>query len=110
VPLTLPRSQRTTNEFFNTAAFTAPAPYTFGDAGRNIVNGPGNNVFDMALTRRFRLRERGSLQFRAEAFNIFNHPNWGVPGGYADFGAPLFGGILGVGNPRQLQFAIRYDF
>ncbi|MGO4883764.1 MAG: TonB-dependent receptor domain-containing protein [Bryobacteraceae bacterium] len=110
VPLTLPRGQRTTNEFFNTAAFTAPAPYTFGNAGRNIVNGPGNNVFDMALHRRFPVRDRGALEFRAEAFNIFNHPNWGVPGTYADFGPPLFGGILGVGNPRQLQFAIRYDF
>jgi hypothetical protein len=110
VPLTLPRSQRTTNEFYNTAAFTAPAPYTFGNAGRNIVNGPGNNIFDMALHRRFAIRERGALEFRAEAFNIFNHPNWGVPGTYADFGAPLFGGILGVGSPRRLQFAIRYDF
>src|SRR5580658_1471931 len=110
VSLTLPRSQRTTNEFFNTAAFTAPAPYTFGDAGRNIVNGPGNNVFDMSLHRRFPIAEHGALEFRAEAFNIFNHPNWGIPGPYADFGAPYFGGILGVGNPRQLQFAIRYDF
>jgi outer membrane receptor protein involved in Fe transport len=110
VSLTLPRSQRTTNAFYNTAAFTAPAPYTFGDAGRNIVNGPGNNLFDMALHRRFAIRERGALEFRAEAFNIFNHPNWGVPGTYADFGAPLFGGILGVGDPRRLQFAIRCDF
>jgi len=110
VSLTLPRSQRTTNEFFNTAAFTAPAPYTFGDAGRNIVNGPGNNLFDTALHRRFAIRERGALEFRAEVFNIFNHPDWGIPGTYADFGAPLFGGILGVGDPRRLQFAIRYDF
>ena len=110
VSLTLPRSQRTTREFFNTAAFTAPAPYTFGNAGRNIVNGPGNNIFDMALHRRFRMRERGALEFRAEAFNIFNHPNWGIPGPYVDFGAPFFGGILGVGDPRRLQFAIRYDF
>jgi outer membrane receptor protein involved in Fe transport len=110
VGLTLPRSQRTTNEFFNTAAFTAPAPYTFGNAGRNIVNGPGNNLFDMALDRRFAIRERGALEFRAEAFNIFNHPNWGIPGPYVDFGAPFLGGILGVGDPRRLQFAIRYDF
>jgi hypothetical protein len=110
VPLTLPRGQRNTQEFFNTAAFTAPAPYTFGDAGRNIVNGPGNNVFDMALHRRFAIRDRGSVEFRAESFNVFNHPNWGVPGTYADFSAPLFGGILGAGNPRQMQFALRYDF
>jgi hypothetical protein len=74
------------------------------------LNGPGNNVFDMALHRRFPIRERGALEFRAEAFNIFNHPNWGIPGPYADFGAPYFGGILGVGDPRRLQFAIRYDF
>jgi len=110
VSLTLPRSQRNTYEFFNTAAFTQPAPYTFGNAGRNIVNGPGNNIFDMALHRRFAIRERGALEFRAEAFNIFNHPNWGVPLGYPDFPAPYFGGIVGVGDPRRLQFAIRYDF
>jgi hypothetical protein len=108
--LTLPRNQRSTGEFFNTAAFTAPAPYTFGDAGRDIVNGPGNNVFDMALHRRFAIQERGALEFRVEGFNIFNHPNWGIPGTYADFGAPYFGGILGTGTPRRLQFAIRYDF
>jgi hypothetical protein len=110
VGLTLPRSQRNTYEFFNTAAFSQPAPYTFGNAGRNIVNGPGNNIFNMALHRRFPIRERGALEFRAEAFNIFNHPNWGVPLGYTDFPAPYFGGIVGVGDPRRLQFAIRYDF
>ncbi|HLY16616.1 MAG TPA: carboxypeptidase regulatory-like domain-containing protein [Bryobacteraceae bacterium] len=108
--LTVPRGQRNTSEFFNTAAFTTPAPYTFGNAGRDILNGPGNNIFDMSLHRRFKIQERGALEFRAEAFNIFNHPNWGIPGPYADFGAPYFGGILGVGPPRRLQFAIRYDF
>jgi len=109
-PLTLPRSQRNTQEFFNTAAFTAPAPYTFGNAGRDILNGPGNNIFDMALHRRFAIPERGSVEFRAEAFNVFNHPNWGIPGPYVDFGAPFFGGILGAGSPRRMQFALRYDF
>lgn len=110
VSLTLPRSQRTTQQFFNTAAFTAPAPYSFGNAGRNIVNGPGNNLFSMALHRRFAIREHGAVEFRAESFNVFNHPNWGIPGPYVDFGAPFFGGILGVGDPRRFQFAIRYDF
>ena len=110
VSLTLPRSQRTPEEFFNTAAFTAPAPYTFGDAGRDLLNGPGNNIFDLALHRRFVIRERGALEFRAEVFNLFNHPNWGIPGPYPDFPAPFFGGILSAGNPRRLQFALRYDF
>ncbi len=108
--LTIPRGQRNTSEFFNTAAFTAPAPYTFGNAGRNIVNGPGNNIFDMALHRRFAIGERGAIEARAEAFNIFNHPNWGIAGPYADFSAPAFGGILAAGDPRRLQFAIRYEF
>ncbi len=110
VSLTLPRSQRTPEEFFNTAAFTTPAPYTFGDAGRDIVNGPGNNIFDVALHRRFTIRERGALEFRAEVFNVFNHPNWGIPGPYADFPPPSFGGILSAGDPRRLQFGVRYDF
>jgi hypothetical protein len=110
VSLTLPRSQRNTNEFFNTAAFTTPAPYTFGNAGRNLVNGPGNNIFNVALHRRFVIREHGAVEFRAEAFNVFNHPNWGIPGPYVDFGGKFFGGILGVGDPRRFQFAIRYDF
>jgi hypothetical protein len=110
VSLTLPRGQRTTAESFNTAAFTAPAPYTFGDAGRNLVNGPGNNLFNVALHRRFDVREHGAVEFRAEAFNVFNHPNWGIPGSFADFSSPLFGGILAAGDPRRFQFAIRYDF
>ena len=110
VSLTLPRNQRNTGEFFNTAAFTIPAPYTFGDAGRDLISGPGNTIFDVALHRRFVLREPASIEFRAEVFNVFNHPNWGIPGPYADFSAPLFGGILSSGDPRRMQFAIRYDF
>jgi Carboxypeptidase regulatory-like domain/TonB dependent receptor-like, beta-barrel len=107
--LYLPRSQRTDAHFFNTAAFSAPAPYTFGNAGRDILIGPGNNIFDMAVARRFPIRERGAVELRAEAFNFFNHPNWGIPGPYPDFG-PFFGKIFAVGDPRRLQFAIRYDF
>jgi outer membrane receptor protein involved in Fe transport len=107
--VTLPRSERTAEEFFNTAAFTAPAPYTFGDAGRDIIPGPGNNIFDVALVRRFRVTERSAIQFRAETFNVFNHPNWGIPGPNPDFG-PFFGKIFASGDPRRMQFALRYDF
>jgi hypothetical protein len=107
--ITLPRTLRTSDEFFNTAAFAVPAPYTFGDAGRDIIPGPGNNIFDAALSRRFRVTERSTVQFRAESFNLFNHPNWGIPGPNPDFG-PFFGKIFTSGNPRQMQFAVRYDF
>ncbi|MBZ5726885.1 MAG: TonB-dependent receptor [Acidobacteriia bacterium] len=107
--IVLPRGQRTATHFFNTAAFTAPAPFTFGDAGRDTVPGPGNNIFDFALHRQFRLRDRHTLEFRAETFNAFNHPNWGIPVTNPDFG-PFFGKILTSGDPRRMQVALRYDF
>ncbi|HXB70012.1 MAG TPA: TonB-dependent receptor [Candidatus Acidoferrales bacterium] len=105
----LPRDQRTSTHFFNTNAFTAPAPFTFGDAPRDSVPGPGNNIFDFALERQFRVREGHSIRFRAETFNTFNHPNWGIPIANPDFG-PLFGEVATSGEPRRMQFALRYDF
>jgi hypothetical protein len=105
----LPRSQQTATRFFNTDAFTAPAPYTFGNAGRDTITGPGNNIFDFALQRRFSVREGHTVEFRAESFNAFNHPNWGIAGNNPDFG-PFFGQIFASGDPRRMQFALRYDF
>jgi hypothetical protein len=105
----LPRDQRTADHFFNTDVFSAPAPFTFGNAGRDTIPGPGNNIFDFALERQFRVREGHSIRFRAETFNTFNHPNWGIPGPYPDFG-PFFGKIFTSGEPRRMQFALRYDF
>jgi len=105
----LPRSQRTPERFFNTDAFRAPQPFTFGNAGRNSVPGPGNNIFDVAAHRRFPVREHHALEFRAEFFNVFNHPNFGIPGPYPDFG-PFFGRIFATGQPRRIQLALRYEF
>jgi hypothetical protein len=107
--VSLPSSQRTAEHWFNTAAFSTPAPYTFGNAGRDIVPGPGNEVTDIALHRRFAVTERTSLEFRAEGFNIFNHPNFGIPGPYPDAGS-IFGKILATGDPRRFQFGARLDF
>jgi hypothetical protein len=105
----LPPSQRSPNEYFNTAAFSQPAPYTFGDAGRDILPTPGDVVFDLALSRSFHPRESHAIQFRAEFLNAFNHPNFGIPGPHPDFG-PFFGKILATGQPRRIQLALRYDF
>ena len=105
----LPASQRTTTNWFNTNAFSTPAPFTFGNAGRDIIIGPGNIVFDLALDRRFAVTERSHIEFRSEFFNAFNHPNWGIPGTYADF-APFYGNILGSGPPRRIQLALRFEF
>ena len=107
--INIPRSQRTAQHFFNTAAFTPPAPYTFGDAPRDSLMGPGNNIFDVGLERTFPVREGQTIRFRAESFNVFNHPNWGIALNNPDFG-PFFGKIATSGDPRRMQFALRYDF
>lgn len=105
----LPPSQRNADHFFNTNAFSDPAPFTFGNAGRDILPGPGNAVIDGALHRRFMFAEQKSIEVRAETFNIANHPNIGIPGPYPDFG-PFFGKAFSSGNPRRMQFALRFDF
>ncbi len=105
----LPPSQRNADRFFNTNAFSDPAPFTFGNAGRDILPGPGNAVVDGALHRRFVVTEGKTVEFRAETFNILNHPNIGIPGPYPDFG-PFFGKAFSAGDPRRMQFALRFDF
>jgi hypothetical protein len=107
--VTLPRDQRTSDHFINTNAFTQAPAYTFGNAGRNTIPGPGNNIFDFALHRQFRIREGHTVEFRTESFNTFNHPNWGIIGNNPDFG-PYFGRVFTSGPPRRIQFALRYDF
>ena len=105
----LSRGQRNADRFFNTDAFRAPAPFTFGNAGRNILPGPGNVVLDVALLRGFRLTESLTMELRVESFNFPNHPNFGIPGPYPDFG-PFFGKIFSTGDPRRFQFGARFDF
>ena len=117
VPLTPPGGS-TPALWINPAAFAVPAPGTFGNAGRNIARGPGIWQIDLALSRRVSLWERAGVEFRAEAFNLLNHPQYGAP--QADFsaGAGSFGAILstvntgpvGAGTPRQLQFMMRLSF
>jgi outer membrane receptor protein involved in Fe transport len=95
----------------NAAAFSAPAPYTYGNAGRNILSGPGLTNLDTSLSKNFRFGEHVTFQFRAEAFNTLNHPNFGNPS--ATFGTVSFGNITSLnGNApmRQIQFAGRLFF
>ena len=109
VSVNLPAGQRNADHFFNVNAFSNPAPYTFGNAGRDILPGPGNAVVDAALHRQFVIQEGMTVQFRAEVFNLLNHPNIGIPGPYPDFG-PFFGKAFSSGDPRRMQFALRFDF
>ncbi len=102
----LPDSQRRIQQWFQTSCFTAPALYTFGNAGRNIVIAPGLVTWDLGGHKDFRLTERFGLTFRSEFFNILNKANFGYPS--TSIGSPSAGSINSVVTTgRQIQFALR---
>jgi len=101
---------KTPQQWFNTAAFVTPAQFTYGDAGRNIVIGPGIFTVDMSLLRNVRLGGGKSLQFRLEAFNAFNNPVWGDPN-LSMANPTLFGTISTTRTPmRELQIGVKFSF
>ncbi|MDX2181838.1 MAG: TonB-dependent receptor [Bryobacteraceae bacterium] len=96
--------------WFNTSAFTANLPGTHGNVGRNTLTGPSIFGWDFSLLKDFNFTERNRLQFRFEAFNFPNHPNWGNPNTNISSGGS-FGTITGTRtNMRNLQFALKYIF
>jgi Carboxypeptidase regulatory-like domain/TonB dependent receptor len=99
-------SNPTTSLWFNTAAFASPATGTFGNIGRNALNGPGYYVINLALSRRIAVREKHVIELRAEAFNILNHAHLDNPN--TTLSSALFGQITTAEDPRILQFAIKY--
>lgn len=102
----LPTSQQSINEWYNVSCFVAPPVYTFGNAGRNILIGPGLETWDVGGAKDFQLTERFGLQFRSEFFNILNHSNFGLPSG--SIGSTAAGTVTTeITNARQIQFALR---
>jgi hypothetical protein len=100
---------KTTAEWFNTAAFAKVTdPGTFGTAGRNIVQGPGYVSWDFSAFKNFKITESKEVQFRAEFFNLLNHPNYFVPD--SDISSRTFGEIQEAQNPRLIQFALKFLF
>ena len=94
-------------EWFNTSAFAVPAgPY--GDARRNSIIGPGTLLFDMAFTKVIPMKESRVLEFRAQATNIFNIPNYSSID--ATFNSPTFGRVTAVGAMRQITMTARFRF
>jgi len=105
---TLSSSERTLERWFNTAAFTR-ATVTYGTAPRNPLVGPGTKTADLSMAKTFRLMERHSLEFRWEAFNALNTPQFSNPGG--TLGSTNFGRITGTRiNNREMQVALKYSF
>ena len=102
----------TPNEWVSRAPFRQLNPQTqagqFGNEGRNVVRGPGIEDVDLSLFKYFNIDETKRVQFRAECFNLLNHPNFGLPEN--DLESPAFGQILQAGPPRLLQLAIKLVF
>jgi hypothetical protein len=94
--------------FYNPAAFAVPTGLTFGNSGRNSLRNPNRTNFDMALFKHFAIKESMAFEFRAEAFNIFNHSEWTGPSG--DFGSNGFLEIGGAHLARVLQLGAKFIF
>jgi hypothetical protein len=125
--------------FLNPAAFSTPAPGTFGNLERNSIHGPGFKQTDFFFAKHFSTGGRTDLEFRGEVFNMFNTVNFSNPVGtlpqaiptaalteanrlqpgqpYTTGAAATFGRLtstvgrtVGLGTPRQVQFALRFSF
>jgi hypothetical protein len=101
-------SNRTPQRWFNTSAFVANAPYTFGNAGRNILRAPGLANLDLAAHKTFQVREYLSAQLRLESFNTMNTPHFAAPN--AVVGNALFGQITSASDARDLQAGLKLVF
>jgi hypothetical protein len=100
-------TEKSVDRWFNPAAFGRPADGQWGTGNINYM-GPGRIDINMAVTRKFQLRERQTLEFRAEAFNVPNHLNPGTP--VLRFNDQNFGKILTARDPRIVQLALKYIF
>jgi hypothetical protein len=98
----------TADQWFNTAAFSMPPFGTFGNSGRNTLEGPGYQTVNVALVKRIHFGQQGRLELRAEAFNLFDRVNYDLPDAF--FGSPTFGRILSAQSPRRVQLGIRTAF
>jgi len=104
----LESSGRTIDRWFDVGAFGSPAQFTFGNAGRGILAGPGNFNVDLGVHRNFRITEQWRMSFRWEMFNAFNRANFGLPN--AAIGNPTVGQISSTAAARIMQLAVKLNF
>ena len=115
-PGTLPESERTVSEWFNTNDFETPDyfgffgnPELFGNSGRNILMSPGSTQWDISLLKRTRITRSGNLLgFRVQFFNAFNHVNLDRPDNFIN--SPTFGQITFADDAREIEIALKYTF
>lgn len=104
-------SDPTINQWFNPAAFVAPAAYTFGNSGRDVLFGPGYKDLDISLSKSFpisKLREGAQVEIRADAVDSLNNPNFGFPN--ASIGTLGVGVISSANTSRHIQLGARLSF
>lgn len=107
----LPSAQRSPDLWFDTSCFPLPTGYAFGDSGRNVLIGPGGVSSDFSLRKTFNITEHQNLEFRAEFFNIFNHPVFAQPDNYITDGPGATGVITSTVLPqREIQFGLKLHF
>jgi outer membrane receptor protein involved in Fe transport len=115
-------ANQSVQQWYNPACFTASSYGTVGNLGRNVLVGPGYVDTDLGVLKNTRINERLSLQFRAELFNIFNHPNFSIPATTVFTAGSIFSNYQAtpsstagqitaiVGNARQTQFSLKLLF
>ena len=96
------------NTYLDRAAFASPVVGTLGNMERNSVYGPGTHTIDLSLVRSFRFNGNHRIEARIESFNAFNWFQWNNP--TTNFNNVDFGRITSAGDPRIMQFAIKYQF
>ncbi len=103
-------SKRSIHQWFNPAAFSTPAPYTFGNSQRNMMFGPGFSEWDAGFLKNIKLTERVNFQFRAEGFDVLNRSNFNLP--TANISTPATVGTISstTADNRELQFGGRISF
>ena len=110
------KNPHTVQQWFDTSVFSMPAPGTWGNEPHNAVRGPGRNNWDVSFLKNFMFNDqRGTnLQFRAEFFNIWNHPQWvgdTLNGGIStNYGASNFGAVTSAYDARVIQLALKFSF
>jgi hypothetical protein len=105
-------ANRSAQQFWNIASINVTSPalsYRPGNMGRNTLFSPGTQLLNASLMRNIRLHESHVLNFRFEAFNALNHPNWNTPSSDAR-NAATFGVITSAKPMRQMQLALKYVF
>ena len=99
----------TVDLWYNPKDFAAPTANTYGNSGRGILYGPGHVNLDTSLSKRFTIARRSNVEFRWDAFNMFNHPGFGFPNQHFD--SPTAGRITStIVDNRSMQFSLKLNF